>query len=383
MKRKSEFDFNFSYFKNFNIEELKGKVLEFSKEWELNTSRQNLVYTDRPNPHINTNTYIIQDSSLHWNHGDPFEKKTIDKDIFNIVYPIVSELEKRMVGVSARVLLIKLNANSNVFVHKDSGDYLSTVRRFHIPIITNEKVSYTVGDETINMPEGSCYEINNLRLHSVDNDSDHDRIHLLIDIMPESEIKTLKSLSPEIKIKVVNDFINKDDCDVIVEYINKNYLDKNKFYIPEKAIANNRFRYESNVPETHSLSDHKEISSILNLYSDKFISECKSFFKDEDQLYLASQWLTMLGAGTKLPCHYDDHDGAEHLFKSGVIYLNDDFDGGFLRFPDLNLTINPEKYSLVIFESHNLHEITEILSGIRIAMPIWATNIQEREIKNG
>jgi hypothetical protein len=320
---------------------------------------------------------------LHWNIGSPFEKKTIDEDIFSLVYPIILELEKRMVGVSARVLLIKLNANSKVFVHKDSGDYLSTVRRFHIPIITNEKVSYTVGGETIHMPEGSCYEINNLRLHSVDNDSDYDRIHLLIDIMPESEIKRLESLSPELKIKVVNDFIDKNDCDILVEYINNNYLDKNKFYMPEKAIENNRFRYESNVPETHRLSDHKEISSILNLYSDKFISECKSFFQDEGPLYLASQWLTMLGAGTRLPCHYDDHSGAEYLFRSGVIYLNDDYDGGFLKFPDLNLTISPEKYSLVVFESHSLHEITEILSGIRMAMPIWATNIKEREIANG
>jgi hypothetical protein len=383
VKRKSEFNFNFRYFKNFNLENLKNKVLEFSNEWEINTSRQNLAYSDRTNPHINTNTYIVQDSSLDWNRGDVFEKVILDKEIFDLVYPIVSELENRMVGVSARILLIKLNANSKVFVHKDSGDYLSTVRRFHIPIITNENVSYTVGDEKIHMPEGSCYEINNLRLHNVDNDSDHDRIHLLIDIMPESEINTLESISPKLKIKLISNFIEKEHCDILVEYINKNYLDKSKFYIPKKAIENNRFKYTAGIPETHSFEDHKEIASILRLYSDKFISECNSFFKDEEELYLGQQWLTMLGAGTKLPPHYDDHSGVEHLFRSGVVYLNDDFDGGFLRFPDLNLTISTEKYSLVLFESHTLHEITQIIDGIRMTMPIWATNIKERGIQNG
>ena len=38
------------------------------------------------------------------------------------------------------------------------------------------------------MLEGECWEINNTRLHAVENNSKIDRIHLLIDIMPNIEI---------------------------------------------------------------------------------------------------------------------------------------------------------------------------------------------------
>lgn len=382
MKNKVDRDFNFAPFKSFYIDAIKSKVEKFSQEWEIDTSRQSTVYEGRPNPHVNTNTYIIQNSSLQWERGTTFVKETLDKDMYDLVYPIVKELEDRMVGQSARVLLIKLNANSKVFVHKDSGDYLSTVRRFHIPIITNESVFYTVGGEEIHMEEAKCYEINNMKMHSVNNESEFDRVHLLIDIMPESETKIINNSENDLKIYVIKDFIAQQDADILIDYIEKNYLNDEKFYIPEKAKVSGRFRYEAHVPELHSFSNHTEVTDLLTKYSDKFLLECTNLFKDNN-LFLAAQWLTMLGEGTRLPGHVDNHVGAEHLFRSGVIYLNNDFDGGFLKFLDLDITIDPEKLSIVIFESTRLHEITEILSGIRIAMPIWATNIKERGINNG
>lgn len=382
MKNKIDRDFNFAIFKSFDIEHIRSRVEKFSQEWEIDTSRQNVVYEGRPNPHVNTNTYIIQNSSLQWERGTSFSKETLDKDMYDLVYPIIKELEDRMVGQSARVLLIKLNANSKVFIHKDSGDYLSSVRRFHIPILTNENVFYTVGGEEIHMEEAKCYEINNMKMHSVNNESEFDRVHLLIDIMPESETKTINSKENDLKIYIIKDFITQEDASILIDYIQKNYLDDKKFYTPEKAKINNRFRYESHVPELHSFSNHTEVVDLLKKYSDKFLLECNNLFKDKD-LFLAAQWLTMLGEGTRLPAHVDNHIDAEHLFRSGVLYLNNDFDGGFLKFLDLDITIDPEKLSIVIFESTRLHEITEILSGIRIAMPIWATNIMERGINNG
>ena len=39
------------------------------------------------------------------------------------------------------------------------------------------------------MQEGQCWEINNAKNHSVENNGTTDRIHLLIDIMPNEFIK--------------------------------------------------------------------------------------------------------------------------------------------------------------------------------------------------
>jgi Rps23 Pro-64 3,4-dihydroxylase Tpa1-like proline 4-hydroxylase len=380
---KNKINFNFKLLKSFDIKELNNKVKNFLSEWDIEVSRQSIVYEGRPNPHVNTNTYIIQDSSLHWERGTLFSKELKDEETFYLFSHIVKELEEIMFGQSARILLIKLNAKSEVFAHKDSGDYLSRVRRFHIPIITNEEVYYTVGEEEIHMKQGDCYEINNLNLHSVKNNSDLDRVHLLIDIMPNCEIKTIKLAPKNIKIKIIENFIDEKDSDFIVDYIKLNNKDETRFYRPQKAIENNIIRYESAMPEIHKPSVHPEILHLLEKYSTKFLLECNNFFKDDEKIYLAEQWLTMLGPGTRLSEHVDNHIESEHLFRSGVIYLNEDFDGGYLNFVNKNITIDPKKCSLVIFDSTELHEITKVLSGIRIAMPIWATNIKEKDIKNG
>jgi len=182
------------------------------------------------------------------------------------------------------------------------------------------------------------------------------------------------------KIKIIENFITLEDADALVGYIKNNCSNKTKFYTPMKHLVENKIRYESHIPERHAFSNHSEILHLLKKYSDKFLLESNLFFKDDEEIYLTAQWMTMLGPQNRLGPHRDNHKGAEHLFRSGVIYLNDDFDGGYLNFPHRNFTIKPQKLSLVLFDSEEMHTITEVLSGIRIAMPIWATNIKEKEI---
>jgi aspartyl/asparaginyl beta-hydroxylase (cupin superfamily) len=54
--------------------------------------------------------------------------------------------------------------------------------RVHIPIITNKDVFFKIEDQIKQLKEGEMWEINNSeRLHSVENNSNKDRIHLIID----------------------------------------------------------------------------------------------------------------------------------------------------------------------------------------------------------
>jgi hypothetical protein len=373
MTDKANKDYNFIYFKKFDVELLQNKFKLLKDEWLQDQSRQNMQYPDRRNPHLFTNTYIVQDHDLWWNVGEKFNPILKDKEIYKMISPIILELEEYMSGKAARVLLIKLDANKNITEHTDSGDYLNAVRRFHIPIVTNEKVSYTVNNQKMHMRTGECWEINNRKPHSVDNDSNEDRIHLLIDIMPEKEFRTFKSLSKSSRIKIIENFISQEDADEFISYINNNYLDNYKFSIGKRSLEDKTYRYQANIPEDYQISDHKEMIPLIKKYSDKFLIECKDFFKDDFDLYQASFWMVRVEKGTRLPGHVDNHHGAEHLFRSGVIYLNDDYDGGHLRFFDHNLTHMPKKLSLVIFDSTYLHEVTNMVSGIRLALPLWAT----------
>ena len=178
-------DFNFRFNKSYDVDCIADAVQKFSSEWLINQSRQNMVYLGRANPHAHTQTFTVQDHSIHWDFGTKIETVVKDQNIFDLVLPIVKDLELTYSGTSGRILLINLESNQEVPEHTDKGDYLSTVKRFHIPIITNDNVYYTVNGETINMKQGECWEINNLKPHSVLNNSNIDRVHLLVDIFPD------------------------------------------------------------------------------------------------------------------------------------------------------------------------------------------------------
>lgn len=185
MKKTLE-NFNFKQHNSYDIDGIKNHISKFFDEWFLDTSRQDNHYV-----HKDTTSYFIYTANLKWKSGEEFivQTKSNDKQLLELVEPIIQDLEKTHNGVRGNVLLIKLTAKQNIERHHDSGDYLILSRRNHIPIITSSDVFFGVGDEKINMRPGECWEINNSRTHFVDNNSDIDRVHLLIDIMPHSELK--------------------------------------------------------------------------------------------------------------------------------------------------------------------------------------------------
>jgi hypothetical protein len=188
-------DFNFKFYKKYSVSNIVNNVKKIDDEWNAYNFRQNRQYLERRNPHLYTNTFVIQYHGFDWNFGDKINSEVKDAEMLNAVSNIVNDLELMCNGVSGRIMLIRLLANKDVSEHTDKGEYLSAVRRFHIPIITNDLVSYTVNGETINMKEGECWEINNQRSHSVLNNSDIDRVHLLIDIFPGIKKDTIDTIS--------------------------------------------------------------------------------------------------------------------------------------------------------------------------------------------
>jgi hypothetical protein len=183
--RKKEEDFNFRKHAQYDISKIKKHVETFTSEWIIDTKRQEISPI-----HKETNTYYVYRNNLMWNSGEEFVTKKISNDqvLLDLLEPIIKDLETIHNGVRGNVLLIKLTAKENIPIHDDRGDYLMLSRRNHIPVITVGDVVFGVGSERVSMSAGECWEINNYRFHWVDNNSDIDRVHLLIDIMPKSEL---------------------------------------------------------------------------------------------------------------------------------------------------------------------------------------------------
>ena len=186
--RKTLEDFNFKQHGKYDVEPIRNYIDSFSDEWFINTSRQDEYYV-----HKDTNSYFVYTADLDivlWKEGEKFstQKTSNDAGLLELLEPIISDLERIHNGVRCMVLLIKLKAGQDVGQHQDSGDYLMLSKRNHIPIVTSDRVFFGVGNEKVTMGVGECWEINNSRTHYVNNGSEIDRVHLLIDIMPNIEI---------------------------------------------------------------------------------------------------------------------------------------------------------------------------------------------------
>jgi len=171
--------------KSYSIDPIKQAVLLFDKEWGLDKSRQETYKT-----HKDTEMFQLRYMDYNWNSLSGVKPKyynvnNMPDQLSQIrLLEIFNDLENEYVATVVRAEIVKMFANTSVRTHVDGGDMLNVSRRCHIPLITNKDVFFTVLNTTINMEEGSCYEINNGMPHSVKNSSNFDRVHLIIDLLP-------------------------------------------------------------------------------------------------------------------------------------------------------------------------------------------------------
>ena len=177
--------FNYVLHGSFDVSKIAEHVRQYADEWFLDTSRQ----TTSP-VHKETNSVFVYDHKTNWSIYDSYELivNESQKEMQELIRPIVEYLEAHHGGKVGKCLFIKLPAHKSVGEHTDKQDYLNATRRHHIAIETNPDVLFFVNKEPKNMAVGECWEINNSKLHAVENNGDTERIHLLIDIMPNKFI---------------------------------------------------------------------------------------------------------------------------------------------------------------------------------------------------
>jgi uncharacterized protein YajQ (UPF0234 family) len=168
---------NFNYLGKINIDNIKNKLKKFSKkDWNEFDFRQKTYEV-----HKETKTIpIIFDTDFRIK--DPTKLTTYA--IFKKELEEINNKFKVLFGKGfiIRAILVNLKANTKIPFHIDKGKSLEMCNRVHIPIITNKDVFFKIEDQIKQLKEGEMWEINNSeRLHSVENNSNKDRIHLIID----------------------------------------------------------------------------------------------------------------------------------------------------------------------------------------------------------
>lgn len=89
--------------------------------------------------------------------------------------------------------------------------------------------------------------------------------------------------------------------------------------------------------------------------------------------------------GQEMPPHQDDRhpDGSPHNTPwrewASVIYLNDDYEGGEIYFPDLDVSYKPVAGVLLLFEGFLWHGVRAVGNGVRYTSPSWYSSDRQRE----
>lgn len=80
-----------------------------------------------------------------------------------------------------RVMLANMAPGGVIKPHRDANRAAKWPHKIHVPIVTNDRVAFLVGDTEYHFPEGDAVEVNNMGLHAVRNDGTSNRIHLIFE----------------------------------------------------------------------------------------------------------------------------------------------------------------------------------------------------------
>jgi len=117
----------------------------------------------------------------------------------------------------------------------------------------------------------------------------------------------------------------------------------------------------------------KEIFEMLNKVFKIVYEKSKDIYSvDIDPFEEYKLNLIKFEKGFSLNKHVDTLSSeANHI--ASVYYINDDYEGGEINFPDHSIKIKPKANSIVIFPGNEnyLHEVLTILNGDRYSSSMW------------
>ena len=158
--------------------------------WDQNTFRTTYTGT----PHGDASDILLRFSAPD-KTADPDRLTDVQADTEPVFYPawqalpqvrpIVFDLMRRIEAVSlGRVIITRLQPGGRIAPHADTdGDYVARDdgMRFHVVLQGLPGSLYRCGEEVVSMATGSVWWFQHREVHSVENNSADDRIHLLVD----------------------------------------------------------------------------------------------------------------------------------------------------------------------------------------------------------
>jgi hypothetical protein len=176
-------------------------------------------------------------------------------------------------------------------------------------------------------------------------------------------------------IRVIDDFLGPEECSEIINYCSINGGFKRSMVYNDGDVngegRKNKTIYSKDRTSTNmDLSGYGKIEDLRH----KLYELLKCSMEQLEPLscirYEQSQHFKY---------HHDFIPGGDRLYTL-VIYLNDDFEGGELRFPEIDMTYKSQSGSCIVFQNidqnkelilESMHGSLPIIKGIKYAIPVF------------
>ena len=161
----------------------------------------------------------------------------------------------------------------------------------------------------------------------------------------------------------IYDFLSVEDRKCLMDYYDRSY---------KRRLANNSF-WDNRVLQTRRLTNRK-VRRVIESIQHRVVVACCKYY-NEEYVYPSHTNVVTWRGGMELKPHIDDVDHLAHRDYSSIIYLNDDYEGGYTIFPNQNYDSIPKAGKLIVFPSgiSHPHGVTEVTSGVRYTMAMWFT----------
>jgi hypothetical protein len=176
-------------------------------------------------------------------------------------------------------------------------------------------------------------------------------------------------------IILINNFLKKEHIKIFYDYV-------------EKYKDNKDFRGGKSLNQNFIKKDDIDVYNFLIEYQNKVYEEVKNYFVKKLGVKVRKAPNTPLhfikwenGMNSVLHADCEKQDGTPvfeanfyRLNISSLIYINDNYEGGAIEFPEYDFYLKPSSGDLVIFPSNHKHLVTEVKSSNnRYTMPMWFT----------
>jgi hypothetical protein len=84
-------------------------------------------------------------------------------------------------GIFPRVMLARMAPGGVIKPHVDANPAAKWPHKIHIPLLTNDAVTFFIGGIGYHFAEGEAVEVSNMSVHAVENAGNTDRIHLIFE----------------------------------------------------------------------------------------------------------------------------------------------------------------------------------------------------------